>query len=257
RQAGAQAGRDVDARRALRQGQGRRQPEPDRPHLLFRLDADLLPGLSVAGGRRRARRSIRRGADAPGDGEGGLHALPARDRDTVQPDLRDQAVAAAASADWMYGSASTDRSSVGSSFRPSPSATIIAMLTTVKSAAARMQVGVDEAVVVDHPANDFHALAGQERAIASYRLERIVLDAFDELHGEHAIGRQLVDERGKDDVRVSGEVVTEAAVVGRLDAKIELQVDRFAEVIDGFDRRYQAHRGDQREHARSDAQDRL
>ena len=59
----ARAGRHVDDRRADRRRPRRGQPQPGRPRVLRLLDAALHAGVAVAGGRARARRAGRRGAD--------------------------------------------------------------------------------------------------------------------------------------------------------------------------------------------------
>ncbi len=60
----ARARGELDDRRAVRRRSRRGEPEPGRPRLLRRLDADLHALLAVAGGRARARRPGGRGAAA-------------------------------------------------------------------------------------------------------------------------------------------------------------------------------------------------
>ena len=72
--------------------QRRGQPEPARPRLLLGLDAGLHAGVARPGGRHGARRAGRRGAAARRPPAGGLHPLPPRDRDPVQPGARSTAI---------------------------------------------------------------------------------------------------------------------------------------------------------------------
>ena len=58
-------GRHLAAGRAVRQRPRRGQPQPGRPDLLQRLDADLRAGVARPGGRRGARRPGRRGRHPP------------------------------------------------------------------------------------------------------------------------------------------------------------------------------------------------
>ena len=77
--------RHVADRRAVRRRQRGGQPEPGRARLLRGLDAGLHARLAVAGRRARARRPGGRGAAARRGRRGGLHPLPPRRRDAVQP----------------------------------------------------------------------------------------------------------------------------------------------------------------------------
>ena len=86
------ARRDLDDRRAAARGPDRGQPQPGRARVLRVLDAAVHAGVAVAGGRARARRPGRRGADPRRGHRRRADALPARGRDAVQPRVRGQAV---------------------------------------------------------------------------------------------------------------------------------------------------------------------
>ena len=61
--------------------------------VFYAASTDLHARLAVAGGRARARRAGGRSAAARGGHAGGLHALPSRHRDAVQPGVRSAPVA--------------------------------------------------------------------------------------------------------------------------------------------------------------------
>ncbi len=99
-----------------------------------------------------------------------------------------------------------------------------------------MQIGVNEAVLERHLAGDFDAGAREDQRVVTDRANLVELDAVDELHREHAIAEELLDERGYDDPGIAVEVFAELPEVRGLDAEIELLVDGVAELPDGLER---------------------
>src|ERR1700743_210300 len=89
----------MDDRRAQRRRQGRGQPQPDRPRVLRVLDAAVHARVALSGGRPRARRAGRRGADRRCGAGWGIRGIPARRRDTLPPGVRSASVSASAHAE--------------------------------------------------------------------------------------------------------------------------------------------------------------
>ncbi len=88
---GAGSGRHLAGGRAERRGHRRGHPQPGGQAVLQRLAVPLPAQRAVPGGRLRPRRAGRRGR-GPGDRRrGGLHPVPARGGDAVQPGVRDPA----------------------------------------------------------------------------------------------------------------------------------------------------------------------
>ena len=101
-----------------------------------------------------------------------------------------------------------------------------------------------EAVLEDHLHQHAEPQAGDPLGIRTRGRGGEDLGPLDEGHGEDPLGRQGLDHLGEDDVGVGAEVLAEAAVVGRLDAEIELGEDGPPELVDGGHRRQRGDRGD-------------
>ncbi len=120
-----------------------------------------------------------------------------------------------------------------------------------------MKVGVHEAVLEDHLEDRLASSGGQPAAGLAIRhaLGARGLVAVDELHGQHALGAEVVVEIRHPYALHAGEVLAEAAVVGGLEPEVELGAERVAEARGGAGQREHADGGDDVEHPRPERED--
>ena len=116
-----------------------------------------------------------------------------------------------------------------------------------------VHVGVHEAVEEHHLGDAAKTRDRDGRAIFG---DVGGADAVDELHGQHAPSREIVEEPGAADARIAGEVLGDAAVVRSLEHEIELARERVSEAFDGADDAEEAHAWDELDDAGEQAQER-
>ena len=94
---------------------------------------------------------------------------------------------------------------------------------------ARMEVGVDEAMREDHPADAAHPGCDDPVNVDVRGLEIPLVHAVDEVHREDRVAAELRMQAREPDFGVRGEVRREPVVVLGLRAEVELLLDRAAE----------------------------
>jgi len=121
---------------------------------------------------------------------------------------------------------------------------------------AGVKVGMHEAVFEDHLHQRAQAEARDALGIARALVSVENLAALDMGHTQDARGRIFLENLGKDDVGLIAEILSEAVVVARFDAKVELGVHGAAKLLDGGFGRHRRKRRNLAEQVRHLAHDR-
>ena len=108
---------------------------------------------------------------------------------------------------------------------------------------ARVEVGVNEAVLEHHLQDRAAAPLGELGAAVADLLGLGALHAADELHREHALRAERVEEVGHVHLLLAPEVLREAAVVRGLFLEVELVLERSPEHVDRARQREQVEIG--------------